>query len=399
MRKTHQAVLFLKSFATGLLVPVLTLALLAHGASIRTLSLLLGAYSGIVILAEFPTGIFADLYGRKNAFVVSALFQILSFGIVLVSRSGALLLLAMILFGLGRAFSSGSIDALVIDEVLVIIDDSVASGVALARVTARLSILESAGLAIGALAGGLLAGVLPRYEANLIANLSITLLLLALTVLFIHEKPLRKKDTPRAGMRRIRLQVKESLSFLSRKGTVRMLVLLSGITGFTLLALETYWQPALASITTNTRIFGVIGVIGFACVIAGSKLTERLMARHPASGTVLALGFKAIMGVCLILLAFQTRTVAFTGAFALVYLFLGSGSVAENTLLNQNAPSDQRASILSLFSFVLQTGGLLASLCGYLVSAATDFKAMWLVAGGLLVLVAGLLAMRRTQVH
>lgn len=379
MRKVHQTVLFLKSLATGTLAPVLTLTLLGHGASIRTLSLLLGVYSGIVILAEFPTGLFADLYGRKKAFMLAAVFQLLSLGTVLVSRSVLLLLPAMVLFGLGRAFSSGSLDALTID-------DAVGNGADLARVSARLSMLESAGLAIGALAGGFLAGVLPRYEANLVVSLTVTLLLLLLTGVAVREKPFRKTDSPRSGMQRIRSQIRESLSFLSRKGTVRMLVLLSGATGFALLSLETYWQPALAGITADTRVFGVIGVLGFACVIAGSKLTGILLAGRPGYGTALALGFKGIMGGGLALLAHQTRTVLFMGVYMLVYLFLGSGGVAETTLLNQAAPSEQRASILSLFSFVLQAGGLLASVCGYAVSTVMDFRAVWWLAAGLLVL-------------
>lgn len=387
MRKVPQIILFLKSLATGTLAPVLTLTLLGHGASIRTLSLLLGVYSGIVILAEFPTGLFADLYGRKKAFILAAVFQLLSLGTVLVSRSVLLLLPAMVLFGLGRAFSSGSLDALAID-------DAVENGADLARVSARLSMLESAGLAIGALTGGFLAGLLPRYEANILVNLAVTLLLV-LTGVSVREKPFPKTDSPRPGMQRIRSQIRESLSFLSRKGTVRMLVLLSGATGFALLSLETYWQPALAGITADTRIFGVIGVLGFAGAIAGSKLTEILLAKRSKYGTALALGFKGIMGGGLALLAFQTRTVPFMGIYTLVYLFLGSGGVAETTLLNQVAPSEQRASILSLFSFVLQAGGLLASVCGYAVSAVTDFRAVWWLAAGLLVLCSVLTVPRR----
>ena len=388
MRKSHQLILFLKSFATGIMVPVMTLVLLAHGASIRTISLLLGVYSGVVILAEFPTGLFADLYGRKKAFVLSAVFQLLSLGVILLSRSNALLLFAMILFGLGRAFASGSIDALVID-------DAVDHGSILARVTARLSILESAGLATGALAGGFLAGTLARYEGNIVVYLSIYTLVLLLTVLYVHENLRRAEDVTQSSWQRTREQIKESFAFLSRKGTVRMLVVLTAVTGFAMLSLETYWQPALASISSDARWLGVVSVVGFLCVIGGSTLSERMLVKRPGSGIALALGLKAIMGGVLVLLAFQTRLGTFASVYALVYLFLGSGGVAENTLLNQEAPPAQRASILSLFSFILQVGALLASLCGYVVSANTDYKVMWLLAGGLLVLLSGLLALRR----
>ena len=123
------------------------------------------------------------------------------------------------------------------------------------------------------------------------------------------------------------------------------------------------------------------------------------MVRHPGCGITLALGLKAIMGGGLALLAFQTRTGTFTGVYAVVYLLLGSGGVAESTLLNEAAPPGQRASILSLFSFILQSGALLASLCGYVVSATMDYRYMWLLAGGLLVLTSGVLALRQQNIE
>ena len=58
MRSASQAAIFLKNLAVGILAPVLVLGLLAHGATISTVSLLLGVYSLTVILAEFPSGAF-----------------------------------------------------------------------------------------------------------------------------------------------------------------------------------------------------------------------------------------------------------------------------------------------------------------------------------------------------
>ena len=134
-----------KTLLPAFSAPVLALALLAHGATLQNLSLFIGAYSFTVIAVEFPSGLFADLYGRKTAFVISTLLYLCCYGLLLCSHSGAMLLAAMIFNGLGRAFSSGSIDALAIDEAA---DDD-----ALVKVTARLSMLESAGLSVGALAG------------------------------------------------------------------------------------------------------------------------------------------------------------------------------------------------------------------------------------------------------
>ena len=124
----------------------LVLLLTARGATVQTASLFIGISSTVIILAEFPSGVFADLFGRKRSFLVSMLLQIAGFSLLLVARTPAVLAAVMVLYGLSRAFASGSLEALAIDEV----EDKAL----LPKATARPGILDSAGLASGALLGG-----------------------------------------------------------------------------------------------------------------------------------------------------------------------------------------------------------------------------------------------------
>jgi len=385
MRKRYGFLIFLRNFATGVMAPVLTLALLKHGASISTVSLMLGIYSFTVIAAEFPSGVFADLCGRKNAYALSAALHILSYCALLFSNTILILAAAMVLYGLARAFSSGSIDALVMDE-------AVAGGYEVVKVSAQISIVESAGVALGALAGGLLSGLGSRYEGNLIMSLSVYVLLLGFTMLFVREQP--RLDTQAEPVRgRLSVQVRESLSFAAQKGTVRMLLVFSILTGFALISIETYWQPALLSLSAPPAIFGAVSFMGFACVVLGSNLVQRVLTKRPQNTVAAALGLKALFGVCLGIMALQQKTLPFLSVYSCIYLFLGGGSVAESTLLNQQAPSERRASILSLFSFVLQVGGLIASLSGAVMSAHADYRYMWYLSGVFLLLGTGTFAL------
>ena len=95
---------------------------------------------------------------------------------------------------------------------------------------------------------------------------------------------------------------------------------------------------------------------------------------------------KALLGGSLILLLFQGAPIPFIAVYLAVYLMVGGGSVAENTLLNHLAPASHRAGILSLASLVLQIGGLIAALCGYWMSAYSRFQNMWPLAGVILIL-------------
>jgi len=99
----------------------------------------------------------------------------------------------------------------------------------------------------------------------------------------------------------------------------------------------------------------------------------------------------------MMLLALQKSAFSFVAVYFAVYLFIGSGSVAESTLLNQAAPASHRAGILSLSSLVLQIGGLVAALCGYLVSTYSQYQNIWLLAGLLLLMCALVFALLKRR--
>lgn len=431
MRKGLQWIVLLKSITTGIFAPVLALALLAHGADIRTLSLVIGCYAFTVIVAEFPTGLFADLYGRKTAFLISCVLSVASYAIILLARSILPLVAGVMVSGLGRAFASGSIDALAVDDV--------EGDAAIARVSARLSILDSVGLAAGSLAGGLLAGIGEGYVANLGVNLGISALLFPLTLLMVHEAkragvaphaggiaaqstavlgdvPMgagailsgtdvaevvaaESRPTPEAaapsGWRAFLVQARQSLSFVVHSRMATALFLLAFFTGVGLAAMETYWQPALESLAPAPWLLGAVSFLGFFSVIMGSKLTEKRMVKRPQTGLPFVLAQKVLTALCLGLLILPTGAGGFLAVYMGVYLFLGLGNVTELTLLNREAPSAQRAGILSLYSFVVQVGSLLSSLMGYFISRHADFRLTWVAGAVMLVLASAVVAVRR----
>lgn len=380
MRKSIQLIYFLRFFATGIILPVLSLILLSRGATIRTISLIIGFYSVTVIAAEFPSGVFADLYGRKTAFLLSNALSFLSYGLFLFSSSGAVLLVGMFANGLSRAFASGSIEALMIDQ-------AGEAQIPLERVTARLSILESAGIAAGALAGGLLAEIGTRFSANLGGNVLLSALILFLTLLFVQESNPASARASSVSHRTLFLaQIKDSLTFARQKGLVRILLIFCLLMGFALSAVEIYWQPALASFRSENWIFGAVSFAGFVCVMAGSWIAERMLRKKTLLALPLLFLLRAVLGIGLIVFSLSFSQYSIVFCYLGLYLLIGGSSVVENTLLNQRAPASHRASILSLFSLVLQLGGVLSSVFGFVISTIGRFQNMWLLAGILLFL-------------
>jgi len=106
MTKMQQIIIAINSFSMGILIPVFNLALLERGSSLQTLPLLLAIYSTTVLCLELPSGICADIYGRKSVFLLSCGFQLISFSILIAANNMLWLIFALIFYGLGRAFSS-----------------------------------------------------------------------------------------------------------------------------------------------------------------------------------------------------------------------------------------------------------------------------------------------------
>lgn len=378
MHKSIQLIYFLRFFGTGIILPVLSLILLSRGATIETVSLIIGFYSVTVIAAEFPSGVFADLYGRKNAFLLSCALSLVSYCVFLFSRSAGILMLGMLANGLSRAFSSGSLEALMIDQ-------AGETQIPLAQVTARISVLESAGIASGALIGGLLAQIGTRYSANLGVNVLLCALLLLLTARFVQEAPRKTHNAQTVSHRQMFIaQVKDSLRFAKQKGIVRILLLFCLLMGFSLNSIEIYWQPALASFHSESWMFGAVSFAGFGFVMLGSLLSERLLRRNSRLTLPLLFLLKGVLGLGLAVFCFANSAFSIIGCYLGLYLLIGGSGVVESTLLNLRTPGSHRASILSLFSLVLQIGGVIASLTGYFVSTYSKFQNMWLLGGILL---------------
>lgn len=67
----------------------------------------------IIYLFEVPSGIFADQYGKKTELMICFLFYIASFFFFFLGDSYTIVAVAMVLFGLGEAFRSGTHKAMI----------------------------------------------------------------------------------------------------------------------------------------------------------------------------------------------------------------------------------------------------------------------------------------------
>ncbi|MGG1687071.1 MFS transporter [Pseudalkalibacillus sp. NRS-1564] len=98
------------------LQPVLTLFYVKNGLNEADILIILMCWSGAVFIGEIPTGVFADAYGARNAFLIGAIIKISSIGILLMADSLTMFMLFSILNGLSVTFFSGADEALIYES-------------------------------------------------------------------------------------------------------------------------------------------------------------------------------------------------------------------------------------------------------------------------------------------
>lgn len=142
---------FLVSVAYSLPHSILTVILLAKGLSLSQILIIQSAYSIAVVLFEFPSGLLADNYSRKNLYSLSKLFLIIMFLIVLFSNQFYLIFAAWFCYGIAAALDSGTLDAYIINQLKLAHREA-----ELRKFLALSNRLEIVGLLLGSSLGGIL---------------------------------------------------------------------------------------------------------------------------------------------------------------------------------------------------------------------------------------------------
>lgn len=375
MNKVQQLVIFMNYFSMGLLMPVLNLILLERGADVKTLPLLIGLYALSALIFELPSGICADLLGRKTAFLLSGVAKLFSLTLLIAADGIGLLIPCVIFNGISRAFSSGSLDALMIEQAVDLKGED-----CIPKVSSRLSILEAAGFAIGSILGGFVSYV-GGTEGAIVIQGGFTVaafLLCAAGVREIREKREKGKRVPLLAHLNMGTQAVKS------GGNLKYVLLGTFFTGFLLISIETYWQPVYLGVSTlqdATWTLGILSFLGFFMSATGNAVSEKLLTKFNLSHWKVYGICRLALSLFPIILSLQFHGQGFVLAYVGLYLLSGTGNVAENTLINRYTPNHVRASILSLSSFLFQLGVLSASLISSLLAAKVSIRGIWALSG------------------
>ncbi|GAA8371230.1 HP1165 family MFS efflux transporter [Helicobacter pylori] len=222
---------FLLIIAQSLPHAILTPLLLSKGLSLSEILLVQTFFSFCVLVAEYPSGVLADLMSRKNLFLVSNAFLIASFSLVLFFDSFIFMLLAWGLYGLYSACSSGTIEASLITGIKENKKD-------LSQFLAKNNQIAYLGMIIGSSLGSFL---YLKVHAMLYIVGIFLIMLCALTII-IYFKEKERDFKSQKSLKLLKEQVKGSLKELKDNPKLKILLVGHLITPVFFMSHFQMWQ-------------------------------------------------------------------------------------------------------------------------------------------------------------
>lgn len=381
----------------GLTMPILYLALLDKGLSLVGLGTVMAAFTASAMVFEVPFGALADVIGRKRTFLLGEMVMLFSTVGLWLGDSVAALALAMVFNGMARALLSGSLDALMVEQLRESHPDGQFDSARLLHAQAKVGGTSAICLGLAAILGSVLplawghvqlgSRWIGYYEINFAVMVPLIVAHLWLTCRLIRETP-SSGSTVGSYLRKALAPASESVALLRRAPLVLALMALQWTAGGALAMVEGFWQPRLGQMLDargDIWLFGILCSISFIAMGMGQKLAVRLARAFDARYIRLLLFLQVVSSATLAALAWQQHPAGFFACYILLYLLIGAMTTPTTTILHEQADDRMRSTLLSTKAFFQQCGALAGVLVGARVAAAYGIGCAWaLMAAALL---------------
>ncbi|MBB5868679.1 MFS family permease [Allocatelliglobosispora scoriae] len=359
IKRTYFTLALGNTLAMSLIWGINTIFLLDAGLSNLEAFTANAFFTAGMVLFEVPTGIVADMWGRRVSFLLGTVTLAASTGLyVLLWRVEASFLAwaaVSVLLGLGFTFFSGATEAWLVDALT-------ATGYtgSLEAVFGRAQVIGGVGMLTGSIAGGYLAQV---TNLGVPFVLRAVVLLVMFIVAFVTMRDVgftpQRGGRPLAEMRRI---VVDSVHYGWRVPAVKSMMLAAVFTGGVGIYVFYALQPYLLELYGDEQAYGVAGLV--AAIVAGSQIVGGLLASrirrvfHRRTTALLAAG-----GLAGLLVIGMGLVGDFWVVLALIVawgLLSAATTPIRQAFINGLIPSQQRATILSFDSLMSSSGGIVA---------------------------------------
>lgn len=382
IQRTYLSLVLLNTLAASLIWGINTIFLLDAGLNNLQAFAANAFFTAGMVLFEVPTGVVADLKGRRLSFLLGTLtLAMATLVYLLLWQVGAPFwawAVVSVFLGLGFTFFSGATEAWLVDA----LKHAKFTG-RLEAVFAKGQIVTGIGMLVGTIGGGILAQATNLGVPYIVRCIALGL---AFVLAFLLMRDLG--FTPERGKRtlpQIKLILKNSMSYGLRNPPVRWVMLtapfIAGVSIYGFYAL----QPYLLELWGNEEAYGIAGLaagILAAAQIAGGIFAPRLRRLFRRRTNIL---FTATLLSALAI----TLMGVFPNFWAVILLvsiwgmLFAAATPVRQAYINGLIPTGQRATVLSFDSLMGSSGGVVIQPVLGRAADVWSYSTSYLLSGGL----------------
>jgi MFS family permease len=334
----------------------------------------------VITICEIPTGIFADIFGRKGSFIISCFLETVSFTVYGFSKSFWGFVVAETIGAVGKTFASGAFDAWLVDSLKHNGEDF-----NLLKIFSKRDLICK----ITIIATAIIGGYFGDHGLNLPFFMSgITYFICGIVAIFLMKEVYFEKSKLSfvSGIKEIKDTWKKSVAFTKTDTNFRFILIIMSIQMFAVMAPNMEWQKIFSNLGFNNSANGIIGGLINVAIIIGILLSQKDIIRGEKKAMFLV---QILIGSSIVL------TVLFTNIYPVIIFFflheIGRGMfspMVDSYTQKCITSSKERATLSSFGSMAGHFGGALGLLISGVIAKYAGISSAWIVSGAVLIIVA-----------
>lgn len=367
--------------------PYLIIYLTISGLTLFQVGLLIAIREIIIYLFEIPSGVIADMYGKKIELIMCFVFYILSFLLFFLASSFWLFAVAMMFFGLGDAFRSGTHKAMIMS--FIDHNNIQATKTKVYGQTRAMSLIGSMVMSVVAIVF-----VIYLPEIKYLFLISIIPYLIDMLLIASYPNYLNEKRVEKFNFKEFIRQNVDSIKYTFKDRFVRRLVFDEALYQAGYKSIKDYVQPIVIALSIsagliafsnfsqedNLKIYiGIIYAIIYLISSLASRYSYKVAKKVNHFNLANSMWFFSAM-IALILSFFLDNIFIIFFSFILIYVFINLRKPVMIEEIGNASDKTKRASVLSIEA---QLSSLLLVIFAPIIGALADYnmRLMFVVVG------------------
>lgn len=358
------------SFALAFFFATYVPFLVEKGMNLWQVNVINSFFMLFIILAEMPTGSFADRFGRHHSITISCFLLVISFLIYYFSNSFLLFILAEIIGAIGHTFVSGAAEAWLVDS-LKMRDEF--------HLKTKVFRQELSSKAIGTMSGCLFGSWLGEIDLSLpwLATAFFMGIAGIFSFIFIKENYKESKEKSKNGLGK---EVTEACRSLKNKELLYVMSF-GAVIACSVQAMNMQWPLVFKnSFNFTSSYLGYLFIFISIAVALGGRLSKKFKSLFKNDKLLLIVP-QLVTAIAIIITSRTSGLFMVTGAFLLHEFGRGMFTPVKQDYMNNRIESKNRATVLSLESMFTKLGAFVGLIISGFMASRLGISETWLFSG------------------